>query len=186
MVVPLYRSRKPYTTSVRSVAAQTHLHRVDGLENPDEFEQVLSGVEGDAISVVRQFRAGKFPPSEEERCALSFYIALQAVRGPDTRRTMEHLQAKTVRVEVGAGPLDGSHRACGPGTALVAASASPGIARDCRRDLWTSEIAWGPVRKLVSQQVAQQPGGGFDLVRHASSSHSPRHPTKQIASPRTR
>lgn len=103
MVVPLDRSRKPYTTSVRNVAAQNHFHRVDGLENPDEFEQVLSGVEGDAMSVVRQFRAGKFPPSEEERWKLSFYVALQAVRGPDTRRTMEHLRAKMGRVEVGAG-----------------------------------------------------------------------------------
>lgn len=33
---------------------------------------------------------------------LSFYVALQAVRGPDTRATME-LQAKIVRVEIGAG-----------------------------------------------------------------------------------
>ena len=102
-VVPLDRSRKPYTPSIRNVAAQTRFHRVDGLPNPDEFEQVLSGVEGDAMSVVRQFGAEKFPPSEEERWKLSFYIALQAVRGPDTRRTMEHLQAKVVRVEVGAG-----------------------------------------------------------------------------------
>lgn len=35
--------------------------------------------------------------------SLSFFLALQAVRGPDTRKTLERLQAKIVRVEVGAG-----------------------------------------------------------------------------------
>ncbi|MFJ6419225.1 DUF4238 domain-containing protein [Paeniglutamicibacter sp. NPDC091659] len=102
-VIPFDDSRKPFISSVKNVAAQTHFHTIDGLEEPDEFEKALSGVEGDAISIIRKFERGKFPPSEADRQTLSFYMALQSVRGPDTRKTMEHLHAKMIRVEVGAG-----------------------------------------------------------------------------------
>lgn len=101
--VPLDRSRSPFTSSVKNVAAQTHFHTVDGLDEPDEFEKVLSGVEGDAIEIIRKFERGEFPLSESDRWKFAFYMALQAVRGPDTRKTMEHLRAKMVRFEVGAG-----------------------------------------------------------------------------------
>ncbi|AWB88986.1 hypothetical protein C2138_05015 [Salinibacterium hongtaonis] len=101
--VPLDRAREPFTTSVKNVAARTHFHTVEGLIEPDEFEKVLSGVEGDAMGIIRRLEEGEFPLPSEDRSALSFYVALQAVRGPDTRATMEHLQAKIVRVEIGAG-----------------------------------------------------------------------------------
>jgi hypothetical protein len=101
--VPLDRSRAPFTTLVKNVAAQTHFHTIPDAEEPDAFERILSSVEGDAIEIIRRMEAGEFPVPPADREALSFYLALQAVRGPDTRKTNEHLLAKLVRVQVGAG-----------------------------------------------------------------------------------
>ncbi|GAA4195545.1 hypothetical protein GCM10022219_20780 [Microbacterium oryzae] len=101
--VPLDRSRASFTTSVKNVAAQTHFHTVPGANEPDGFEKMLSVLEGEAVGIIRRMEAGEFPVSEEARMSLSYYLALQAVRGPDTRKTIERLQAKMVRVEVGAG-----------------------------------------------------------------------------------
>jgi len=101
--IPLDRSRQSFTPSVKNVAAQTHFHTVDGLDEPDEFEKVLSGIEGEAVEIIRRLENGKFPLPEDDRWKLSFYIALQSARGPDTRKTIENLQAKIVRVEIGAG-----------------------------------------------------------------------------------
>lgn len=101
--VPLDRTRSSFTTGVKNVAAQTHFHTVPGAEEPDGFEKILSVVEGQVVGIIRRMEAGEFPLPEEDRKSLSFYLALQAVRGPDTRKTIERLQAKMVRVEVGAG-----------------------------------------------------------------------------------
>ncbi|MCG2621778.1 DUF4238 domain-containing protein [Arthrobacter sp. I2-34] len=101
--VPLDRSRKPFTSSVKNVAAQTHFHTLEELEEPDEFEKALSGVEGEALNVLGKFERNEFPLSEADRWAFSYYMALQSVRGPDTRKTMEHLRAQFLRLEIGAG-----------------------------------------------------------------------------------
>lgn len=101
--VPLDRSRKPFTASVRNVAARTHFHTIEGVEEPDWFEKALSGVERAAIETIRNFENGQFPLSEEDRWGFAYYLALQSTRGPDTRKTMEHLHATVVRLEIGAG-----------------------------------------------------------------------------------
>jgi len=103
MAVPLDRSRVPFTSAVKNVAVRTHFHTVEGIEDPDEFETVLSNIENDAMAVIRKMEMGEFPVSEKDRWGLSFYIALQEMRGPDARRTVEHLQAQVLRLEVGAG-----------------------------------------------------------------------------------
>lgn len=101
--VPLDRTRQAFTTSVKNVAAQTHFHTVPGVEEPDWFERVLSVFEGDAIMILRRVESGEFPLPEADRMTLAHYLALQAVRGPDTRVTMERLQANMVRVKIGVG-----------------------------------------------------------------------------------
>lgn len=101
--VPLDTARQPFTTSVKNVAAQTHFHTVPDAPEPDGFEKLLSELEGAVVELFRRMDSGEFPLPPEDRMTLSYYIALQAVRGPDTRATMERLQAKMVRVEVGAG-----------------------------------------------------------------------------------
>lgn len=102
-VIPLDRSRRPYTPSVKNVAAQNHFYTVGEFEQPDAFEKALSKVEGQALRIIKGFVDGEFPPSEENRFAFAHYMALQSVRGPDARRTTEHLRASMVRLEVGAG-----------------------------------------------------------------------------------
>lgn len=102
-VVPLDRSRPPYVPSVRNVAAQNHFHTVGDFGEPDAFEKVLSELEGEALGTIRDFANGEFPPSEEKRWAFAHYVALQSVRGPDYRKSTEHLRANMVRLEVGAG-----------------------------------------------------------------------------------
>jgi len=102
-VVPLDRSRLPFTPNVKNVAAQNHFHTVGEFEEPDAFEKVLSEVEGQALGIIRGFANGEFPPSRDDRLTFAHYTALQSVRGPDTRRTTEHLRATMVRLEVGAG-----------------------------------------------------------------------------------
>lgn len=85
------------------MAAQNHFHTVVEFDEPDAFEKALSKVEGQALGIMRGFANGEFPPSEENRWAFARYTALQSMRGPDTRRTTEHLRAIMVRLEVGAG-----------------------------------------------------------------------------------
>ncbi|KQN42459.1 DUF4238 domain-containing protein [Frigoribacterium sp. Leaf44] len=103
VAVPLDTTRSPFTTVVKNVGAQTHFHTIPGVEEPDGFEKFLSSVEGEASAIIRRIEGGEFPLPQEDRMTLSHYLALQAVRGPDTRRTIEHLQAKMIRLEVGAG-----------------------------------------------------------------------------------
>lgn len=101
-MVPLDPARKAFISSVKNVAAQTHFHTIDDPEEPDAFETALSGIEGEAIGIIGKFRRNEFPPSEEDRWTLSYYMALQSVRGPDARKTLEHLRAQIVRFEIGA------------------------------------------------------------------------------------
>lgn len=101
-VIPLDRSRKPFVSSVKNVAAQTHFHTIEELEEPDAFETALSEVEGKASRIIKAFEKKTFPRSEDDRWDLSYYMALQSVRGPDTRKTTEHLNAKLIRLEIGA------------------------------------------------------------------------------------
>jgi len=95
---------KPFTTIVKNVGAQTHFHRVEELDPPDKFEGLLSDIEGSAQTVIRKLERGDdFPLTETERMTFGYFIALQAVRGPDTRRTSEMVHRQMVRMEVGSG-----------------------------------------------------------------------------------
>lgn len=64
------------------------------------FEKALSEVEGDAAKVLREIEAGIWPLSQEQRGILGTFIAVQYVRGPDRRRSMEYLAAQMTRLEV--------------------------------------------------------------------------------------
>jgi hypothetical protein len=58
--VPL-DGRASYTPSVKNVAAQTHFHTLHGHYEPDEFENLLSGIEGEALNIIAGSRAVVFP-----------------------------------------------------------------------------------------------------------------------------
>jgi hypothetical protein len=90
-----------YTQTIGRAAATNHFYSIDGHpQGPDVFERTLSQLEGDAASVLRAIEDGAWPLSEEQRETLGTFMAVQIVRGPDHRRTMEYLAAQTTRLEV--------------------------------------------------------------------------------------
>lgn len=89
---------------MKNVAAQTHFYRVSDLDQPDLFEDLLSDIEAAAQTVIKKLDQGcPLPLAEQDRADLAIFMAMQAVRGPDTRRTSELVRAKMIRTEVGAG-----------------------------------------------------------------------------------
>ncbi|MFA5566132.1 MAG: DUF4238 domain-containing protein [Acidimicrobiia bacterium] len=102
-VRPLDQSRKSFVSNTRNVAAQSHFHTLYDVFEPDGFEKNLSELEGQSIRIIRRLTDGKLPIPKEDRHVLSFFIALQSVRGPETRRSIDQLHAQIVRAEVGMG-----------------------------------------------------------------------------------
>lgn len=93
-----------FKQSVRKAASETNFYSLDGYEGGvDAFEKWLSGVEGHAADVIKKIESGIWPLDPEDRATLAYFIALQAVRGPDQRRNMEHIQSEITRLEVGFG-----------------------------------------------------------------------------------
>ena len=66
-------------------------------DGPDVFEKLLSSIEGEASRVFGHIADGTWPLEQEDRWTLAHFIALQAVRGPEQRRNMEHLAAQMAR-----------------------------------------------------------------------------------------
>ncbi|MDI6023154.1 DUF4238 domain-containing protein [Leucobacter sp. UT-8R-CII-1-4] len=93
-----------FTATTKSVAAKKHLYSVDAVgQAPDAFEKILSEVEGDASRIIRQVIEGRTRLTEEDRNGLAFFIALQAARGPEMKRSMEHVASEALRMQIGAG-----------------------------------------------------------------------------------
>lgn len=91
-----------FVQSVRKAAAEMNFYAVDGHEDgPDAFEKLLSSIEGEAARVFGVIAGGVWPLGPEDRGTLAYFIALQAVRGPEQRRNMEHLAARVARLEIG-------------------------------------------------------------------------------------
>ena len=90
-----------FTQSVRTAASQPDFYTVEGHEDgSDVFEKLLSTIEGEAASVFRIIRSGAWPLEAEDRMTLAHFVALQATRGPDQRRTLEHVAAKITQLEI--------------------------------------------------------------------------------------
>lgn len=96
-----------FVQSVRKAASQTNFYAVDGHEDgPDVFEKLLSTIEGEAARVFAIIRSGTWPLEAEDRMTLAHFVALQAIRGPDQRRSMEQVAAQITRLEIGYGGRD--------------------------------------------------------------------------------
>lgn len=92
---------KRYTSRVRNTAATNRFYSIDGHpDGADAFEKSLSLLEGNAASVLRVIEEGTWPLSEEDRLTLATHMAVQYLRGPDHRRTLEYLAAQMTRLEV--------------------------------------------------------------------------------------
>lgn len=89
---------------VRKAASETNFYAVQGHEDgPDVFEKMLSSVEGEAARVLEVIGGGTWPLEPADRMTLAYFIAVQAVRGPEQRRNMEYVSAQATRLEIGYG-----------------------------------------------------------------------------------
>jgi hypothetical protein len=92
---------KRYTSRIRNTAATNNFYSIDGHpDGTDAFEKALSQLEGDAASVLRVIVGGEWPLSEDRRTGFATFMAVQHLRGPDHRRTLEYLAAQMTRLEV--------------------------------------------------------------------------------------
>lgn len=92
---------RPFIQKIGSTAAINHFYSIDGHpDGPDAFERALSKLEAGAADVLRVIVDGAWPLSAEQRLTLSTFLAVQHVRGPDHRRTMEYLAAQMTRLEL--------------------------------------------------------------------------------------
>ena len=97
-----------FMQSVRKAASETNFYSVVGHEDgPDVFEKLLSSIEGDAARAFGRIASGTWPLQEADRWTLANFVALQAVRGPEQRRNMEHVAAQVTRMEIGYGGRSG-------------------------------------------------------------------------------
>ena len=72
----------------------------------DAWEQWLGGLENEIAPALRRaINSPQFDLSEEDRLILSKRIALQALRGPDSRRSIDEISAMTTRMQVGMGGI---------------------------------------------------------------------------------
>ncbi len=92
---------KRYTSRIRNTAATNNFYSIDGHpDGADAFEKALSEMEGGAATVLQVIEGGTWPLSEEQRGTLGTFMAVQHVRGPDHRRSLEYLAAQMTRLEM--------------------------------------------------------------------------------------
>ncbi|MFF0531622.1 DUF4238 domain-containing protein [Nocardia amikacinitolerans] len=108
MTVRLPGDRR-FTQSINKTAATNHFYSIEGHpDGADAFEKALSEVERETAPVFRSIADGVWPLPLEQRVRLGYFIALQAVRGPDHRRNIGHLMAQTTRIEAELSGPDGA------------------------------------------------------------------------------
>lgn len=91
-----------FTQVVRKAASETDFYTLEGHEDgADAFEKALASIEGEASRVFDSVVNGVWPLAVGDRTALAYFVALQAVRGPEQRRNMEHVLAQKARIEIG-------------------------------------------------------------------------------------
>lgn len=92
-----------FTQSVATACSELLFHTLPGHPDGDAaFEDVLAEIEGDAATIFRTIAEGTWPLPPESRSEFAQYVALQAARGAEFRRTMSYLAQQVLRVQVGA------------------------------------------------------------------------------------
>lgn len=96
--------QRRFLQSVRDATVAKDFYALDGHEDgPDAIERALSDIEGATATVFQKIADGVWPLDAEDRATLSYFIALQATRVPAQRRTVDHLAAQMLRLQIGAG-----------------------------------------------------------------------------------
>lgn len=74
------------TVSPKRASVISDFYTIDiGAGPSDEIERCLSEIEALAATALRRIDEGTFPPSDADRGAITSFMALQFVRGPDFR-----------------------------------------------------------------------------------------------------
>ncbi|MFS0700029.1 DUF4238 domain-containing protein [Cellulomonas sp. 179-A 4D5 NHS] len=90
-----------FTQSVRHASVVTDFYSVEGHpDGEDVVEKALGEIEGAAAEAIRQAASGSWPLGQEDRTWLGFYLAVQMVRTPIQRRTVEYLARQMRRMEI--------------------------------------------------------------------------------------
>lgn len=93
-----------FLQSARKAATEIDFYSIPGHEDgADVFEKLLSKLEAEAARIIARVREGVWPLSVDDRNTLAEFIAVQATRGPELRRTMNSITAMGVRLELGWG-----------------------------------------------------------------------------------
>ena len=91
---------KWYTSRIKNTAAINRFYSIDGHpDGADAFERALSLLEAGAADVLRAIVKGDWPLSAEQRITLGTFLAVQYVRGPSHRRSLEYIAAQMTRLE---------------------------------------------------------------------------------------
>lgn len=97
-----------FTQSVRKAASETNFYSIpEHKDEPDIFEKMFAKLEGEAASIFTKIQTGTWPLEAGDRWELAQFLVLQAARGPEQRRNLQHLAAQTVRLEIGFGGKEG-------------------------------------------------------------------------------
>lgn len=90
-----------FTQSVATACSDLLFHTFPGHPDGDAaFEDVLARTGGDAAAIFRTIAEGTWPLPPESRSRFAQYIALQAARGAEFRRTMSYLAQQALRLQV--------------------------------------------------------------------------------------
>ncbi len=92
---------KRHTSRIKNTAAINRFYSIDGHpDGADVFEKALGDLEGDTASILWHIIDNGWPLSEEQRTTLATFMAIQFLRGPDHRRTLEYVAAQMTKLEV--------------------------------------------------------------------------------------
>jgi hypothetical protein len=99
---------KRFVLPTKDATVQTNFYALPGHPDGDDvFEKELSNLEGDAATVVRKNVEGTWPLSRDDREILGTFLALQFLRGPDTRAMMSQMQSTVLSKAVTQMGMDG-------------------------------------------------------------------------------
>ncbi|GAC68871.1 DUF4238 domain-containing protein [Gordonia soli] len=86
--------------SIDKTAATNHFYSVAGHpDGTDAFEKALNRLETPTADALRSLADGDWPLDEEKRTLVSYFLAMQAVRGPDQRRNIGHMGTQMIKLE---------------------------------------------------------------------------------------
>ena len=142
---------KRFRQSTRNASLRTEFYTIPELEEPDAFEKGLSDIESDAAAALRTIVSdGIWPLDPDTRTKFAIFLAVQFLRGPDQRRSMEQISAIATQVEIGVGGRKSVE-------SWAAAKRGVNLTSEQADRLWAAAIQpGGPPMKLTARAHIEQ------------------------------